>query len=211
MEGFACFSKLKPPVVPLIKAYSVTRLILFIWVFLTSFNALAGPLEPFNLKGLTTGAIGMVIGHELGHLGVAASMDIDTQFDGLTVVYPGTNLTSKQQLRVASAGFQSQWLLSELAFHYLNHTDADKASVAAGAVLAHLGITAAYLTLLKNEETGDVAGISNALGKSRSDVALLLAVPAFLDTWRLFGEPPDWVPQLSRASKGLAMVWLWAW
>ena len=45
-------------------------------------------------------------------------------------------------LRVASAGFQSQWLLSELAFHYLDHTDADKAGVAAGAVLAHLGITA---------------------------------------------------------------------
>ena len=196
---------------PSIKAYSVTRLILLIWVFLTSFNALAGPLEPFNLKGLTTGAIGMVIGHELGHLGVAASMDIDTQFDGLTVVYPGTNLTSKQQLRVASAGFQSQWLLSELAFHYLDHSDADKSSIAAGAVLAHLGITAAYLTFLKNEETGDVAGISNALGKSRNDVALLLAAPALLDTWRLFGEPPDWAPQLSRAGKGLAMVWLWAW
>jgi len=45
-------------------------------------------------------------------------------------------------LRVASAGFQSQWLLSELAFHYLDHTDADKASVVAGTVLAHLGITA---------------------------------------------------------------------
>ena len=110
---------------------------------------------------------------------------------------------------MASAGFQSQWLLSELAFHYLDKPDVEQRSVATGAVLAHIAITTAYLTFMKNEEDGDVAGMATALGKSRSSVALTLALPALLDTWRLFGEPPDWIPHLSRTSKGLGIVWFW--
>ena len=151
----------------------------------------------------------MIVGHEIGHFAVAESMNVKAEFDGVTVVYPDSNLTSRQHLRVASAGFQSQWVLSELAFHYLDKPDEEQHSVAAGAVLAHLGITAAYLTFLRNNEDGDVAGMATALGKSRSNVALTLALPALLDTWRLFGEPPDWVPHLSRTSKGLGIVWFW--
>ena len=159
--------------------------------------------------GLATGAIGMIVGHEIGHFAVAESMNIKAEFDGVTVVYPNSSLTSRQRLRVASAGFQSQWFLSELAFHYLDKPDVEQHSVATGAVLAHIAITTAYLTFLKNNEDGDVAGMAAALGKSRSNVALTLALPALLDAWRLFGEPPDWIPHLSRTSKGLGMVWIW--
>ena len=151
----------------------------------------------------------MIVGHEIGHFAVAESMNVKAEFDGVTVVYPDSNLTPRQQLRVASAGFQSQWVLSELAFHYLDKPNVEHRGVATGAVLAHIAITTAYLTFLKNHRDGDVAGISAALGKSRSNVALTLALPALLDTWRLFGEPPDWIPHLSRTSKGLAMVWIW--
>ena len=172
-------------------------------------HVLAGPLEEFNSTGLATGAIGMIVGHEIGHFAVAESMNIKAEFDGVTVVYPNSNLTPRQHLRVASAGFQSQWLLSELAFHYLDKPNAEQHSVATGAVLAHIAITTAYLTFLKNNKDGDVVGMATALGKSRSNVALTLALPALLDTWRLFGEPPDWVPHLSRIGKGSGVVWVW--
>ena len=76
-------------------------------------------------------------------------------------------------------------------------------------MLAHIAITTAYLTFLKNNRDGDVAGMATALGKSRSNVALTLALPALLDTWRLFGDPPDWVPHLSRIGKGLGVAWVW--
>lgn len=189
----------------------IVHLIFAFSVMALPISALAEPLDQFDFTGLVVGAAGMVLGHELGHFALAASMDIDAEFDGVTVVYPGTDLSSRQQARVASAGFQSQWLLSELAFHFLDKPDAAPNSIAAGAVLGHLGITAAYLSFLKNEEGGDIAGMANAFGKNRTDLALLLAVPALLDGWRLFGKPPDWVPVLSRAGKGLGLAWVWSW
>ena len=190
-----------------VNVFNVIRLTTFIFVLLAPCHVLAGPLEELNLKGLATGAIGMIVGHEIGHFAVAESMNVKAEFDGVTVVYPNSSLTSRQRLRVASAGLQSQWVLSELAFHYLDKPDVEQRSVAAGAVLTHLGITAAYLTFLRNNEDGDVAGMATALGKSRSNVALTLTLPALLDTWRLFGEPPNWVPHLPRTSKGLGIVW----
>jgi len=54
------------------------------------------------------GCPSMLLAHEAGHMGVAAAMGIDADIDDFTVVYPGENLTSRQQLRVASAGLQSQ-------------------------------------------------------------------------------------------------------
>ena len=39
-------------------------------------------------------------------------------------------------------------------------------------MLAHIVITTAYLTFLKNNKDGDVVAMATALGKSRSNVAL---------------------------------------
>ena len=192
-----------------VNVFIMIRLTTLMFALFAPCHVLAGPLEEFNSTGLATGAIGMIVGHEIGHFAVAESMNIKAEFDGVTVVYPNSSLTSRQRLRVASAGFQSQWLLSELAFHYLEKPDVEQHSVATGAVLAHIAITTAYLTFLKNNKDGDVVGMATALGKSRSNVALTLALPALLDTWRLFGEPPDWVPHLSRIGKGSGVAWVW--
>ena len=153
----------------------------------------------------------MLLTHEAGHMAVAAVTGINANIDDLTVVYPGENLTPRHQLRVASAGFQTQWLLSEVAFGYLHDAEISKRSLATGAVITHLGISAAYLTFLKDHEDGDVMGIANALGRDRDEVAALVAIPALLDTWRLLGDPPRWVPSLSAASKGLMAAWVWNW
>ena len=160
---------------------------------------------------ISVGALGMLLTHEAGHMAVAAVTGINANIDDLTVVYPGENLTPRHQLRVASAGFQTQWLLSEVAFGYLHDAGISKRSLATGAVITHLGISAAYLTFLKDHEDGDVMGIANALGRDRDEVAVLVAIPALLDTWRLLGNPPRWVPSLSAASKGLMAAWVWNW
>ncbi len=178
---------------------------------------LSAPHAPADLSGTlaggwtSVGALGMLLAHEAGHMGVAAAMGIDADIDDFTVVYPGENLTSRQQLRVASAGFQSQWLFSEVAFRHLNDGQIARRSLAAGAIITHLGISAAYLTFLKDHEDGDIMGIANALGEDKDAVAALVAIPALLDAWRLLGNPPEWVPSLSAASKGLMAAWVWSW
>ena len=78
---------------------------------------------------------------------------------------------------MASAGFQSQWILSELALDYLETKSNEKyRKLAEGVVIAHIAITALYLTALKNEETGDVVAMADALQVSRDTVAIALFV-----------------------------------
>ena len=39
----------------------------------------------------------------------------------------------------------------------------------------------------------------------------MMAVPAVLDAWRLFGnDVPEWVPALSVMSKGIGAAWIWS-
>jgi len=182
------------------------------FLLLISVPASAWDIRASDPNNLLLGGVGMVLWHELGHIGIARTLDIDTDYDGVTIVYPDLTRGSKDQLRVASGGFQAQWLLSELAFHHLDQADNGAYNdIATGAILGHLAITASYLAVLKNEEDGDIAGMANALGWNRNDVVLLLAIPAILDTWRLFGNPPHWVPRLSQVSKGLGVTWVWSW
>ena len=102
--------------------------------------------------------------------------------------------------------------MSSPACRYLE-ADSNKKyrKLAEGVVLAHIGITALYLTVLQNEETGDVAAIADALLVDRDTVAIALLIPALFDAWRLRGTPPKWVPLVSRSAKGLGVTWLWNW
>ena len=150
--------------------------------------------------------------HELGHIMVADSFGFDAEFDGVTIVYPGAIMTDAEQLQVSSAGFQVQWLVSEVALRYrkdrklTNFGD----NFNAGLVGAHLAITAAYMTVLLNHEDGDLQGMSEASGISNDKLAVLVAIPALLDTWRLFGNNvPEWVPALSAGTKGIGFTWIW--
>jgi hypothetical protein len=160
-------------------------------------------------------ALGLASGlgaHELGHYVVATSKGYNVGHDGFSIVYPGAAFTDASRLQVASAGFQTQWLMAEWALrdHDGNELKQSPGNFAAGVVCAHLGITLAYLTVLKNQRLGDVAGIAQATKYSNDRIALALAVPGALDAWRLFGSSvPEWVPQLSVLSKGLGMAWAW--
>lgn len=150
--------------------------------------------------------------HELGHYVVATSKGYNVSHDGLSIVYPGRAFTNADQLQVASAGFQAQWLVTELALRDHNGREMKESpgNFQAGVVCAHLGITLAYLTILKDQKHGDVAGIAEASKHSNDSIVLSLAIPGALDAWRLFGtRVPAWVPQLSLLGKGLGMAWVW--
>ncbi len=177
-------------------------------------NAQAASLEQLkqHWQSVAAGVATTIAIHELGHLAVAATENVDAEFNGLSIVYPEDDLSDRSHLRLASAGYQSQWLASEYAFHQLDKTpdSAKQRAFYQGMVLGHIGITAAYLTFLKNHDQGDSLGISEASSLSTDQVALSLAIPAALDSWRLFGtSPPRWVPMVSKSSKlaGVALVW----
>ena len=158
------------------------------------------------------GIVSGVAGHDLGHYLVATSKGYKVSHDGLSIVYPDAKLTPADKLQVASAGFQAQGLLSELALRdgSFRELKAPPGNFAAGVVCAHLGITLAYAVFLRNNKQGDVVGIAQATGRSNNQVALALAVPGALDAWRLFGKQvPEWVPQLSVLYKGLGIAWAW--
>jgi hypothetical protein len=153
-----------------------------------------------------------IVAHELGHYVVATSKGYKVDHDGLSVIYPGAAFTDADQLQVASAGFQTQWLLAELVLRDRNGREMKEppGNFGAGIVCAHLGITLAYLVYLKDHKQGDVVGMANATGLSNNQIALALAVPGVLDAWRLFGnQVPEWIPQLSLLGKGLGMAWVW--
>jgi hypothetical protein len=155
------------------------------------------------------GLVGGIVAHEAGHYLVATSKGYDVGFDGLSIVYPGAVFTDSDHLQVASAGFQTQWLLTELVLRGGEMRE-PPGDFGAGVVCAHLAITAAYVVYLKDHPLGDVVGIADATGYSNNQIMLALAVPGVLDAWRLFGnDVPGWVPQLSALGKGVGMAWVW--
>ncbi|HEY0664640.1 MAG TPA: hypothetical protein VGD24_01080 [Gallionella sp.] len=166
-----------------------------------------------GLGKFALGLFGGIVAHEAGHYVVATSKGYDVGFDGLSIVYPGAVFTDADHLQVASAGFQTQWLLAELALR--DSTGGEMlqptGDFGAGIVCAHLAITAAYVVYLKDHRLGDVVGMADATGYSNNQIMLALAVPGVLDAWRLFGNAvPAWVPQLSLLGKGAGIAWAWS-
>ena len=89
----------------------------------------------------------MLLDNELGHLVLSQTKDIE--FDGVAIVYSQSVLTPQEKLRVASAGFQVQWLLSELAFDQLQKPSTGRSrDLAAGPyldILRSQGLTSLFL------------------------------------------------------------------
>jgi hypothetical protein len=153
-----------------------------------------------------------IVAHEAGHVLVATSKGYRVSHDGLSITYPGANFTHAGQLQLASAGVQTQWILSELVLRDQSGHEHQRppSDFGAGVVGSYIGVSFAYLTFLKNQQTGDVYGMSHASGLSHDRIALMLAVPAVLDAWRLFGDDvPAWVPAVSVLSKGVGAAWIW--
>lgn len=158
------------------------------------------------------GLAGGIAGHELGHVVVAKARGYSLDHDGPSITYPEADFSRSGRLQTASAGLQAQWLVTEAVFAHqqLRNPDQPPGPFAAGLVCAHLAISAAYLTVLKNHAQGDVVGMAEATGLSIDQLVMLALVPALLDGWRLFGDQvPAWVPALSFGFKGAALTAIW--
>jgi hypothetical protein len=162
----------------------------------------------FLAGGLSTIAI-----HDLGHMAVAEYHNVKFRYDGFTIVYPDAELTESEHLRISSAGFQAQWVASEIALRKLAHDETltpGARSFSRGMVAGHVVITLAYMTFLNDHRDGDIEGMSQASGLSNNELALLVAIPATLDSWRLIADDvPKWVPRLSVAFKGIGLAAIW--
>lgn len=162
---------------------------------------------PF-LAGVAAG----VLAHEVGHAIVATAKGYDIGLHGFSIVYPDAVMPAGDHLQVASAGFQTQWLLSEaiLRDHEQHHAGETLAPFRAGVVVSETAVALAYLTVLKDHPEGDLVGVADATGMSTTELALLLAVPAALDYWRLSGtQVPAWVPRAAVGVKGAALAAIW--
>ncbi|MHB9133387.1 MAG: hypothetical protein ACYDBB_20155 [Armatimonadota bacterium] len=158
--------------------------------------------------GVVTG----IAAHEAGHVLVAKVKDIPVRLHGFSIVYPGAVMTDSDHLQVASAGYQAQWIVSEIVLrkYEAQETKGKMDPFQAGIVVSHIAISAAYLTVLKNNEEGDLVGISQATDISTNKLAVLLAIPAALDLWRLTGKDvPKWVPNIAAGYKGAAVAAIW--
>ena len=190
--------------------------LLFVWLglaaSLTDARAEGWSLFESDWLDVALGVVSGVAAHEVGHMVVARSKGYRVSHDGPSITYPGVDFTRSGQLQLASAGYQTQWVLSEMVLRddKWQERKAPPSDFGAGVVCSSIGVSLAYLTVLKNQLNGDVFGVARASGMSHDRAALMMAVPAMLDAWRLFGtDVPPWVPNLAVASKGVEMAWIW--
>lgn len=164
-----------------------------------------------DMGGFVLGVLGGIMFHEVGHWTVARSRNYQVSHKGVSIIYPDLSVGTPDQKVIASSGFHAQWLLAEGVFlnHQFHQQPMD--NLEAGLIVSHLAISAAYLTILKNHPEGDLVGIAEATQYSTDTLALIFAIPAFLDGWRLLGnEVPTYVPILSQTTKGLVITATWA-
>jgi hypothetical protein len=215
-----------------IKLHCLSRwafLVIFLWISFFSSQAMAMSQlgisnsasnnssssfkKPEHWQSFLGGAATTLIAHEAAHVLMAKSYDFDVSVDGVSIVYPNWDPTPQQKLRVASAGFQAQWLASEFAFNKLNQkqimSDSRKKEYYQGMVAGHLAISLAYIAL-KEDERSDIYAMANATDLSRNQILTMMLIPAGLDAARLWMDnPPKWLQNASFVSKGFGVAAVW--
>ncbi|MDQ6990919.1 MAG: hypothetical protein Q9M11_04220 [Mariprofundaceae bacterium] len=157
------------------------------------------------------GAVSGLLLHELGHVVIGMTYGGKPQLNQGSIVYPNNAFSRKASMRVSSAGFQAQWLLSELSFSALKkHDGMFSSAYYQGAIAMHLAISTVYLIRLKDMPTSDIYAASKASNISREQLAWAVFLPAALDAYRLMGQDvPDWVSHLSVGIKLAEVGYIW--
>ena len=171
------------------------------------FSSESQTAEGRDWQAFLGGALTTLAVHESSHYLIAKQYGFDVSFSGLSIVYPDWDPSPQQKMRVSTAGFQGQWIASEIAFAELEKKTDD--AFYQGVVVGHIAISFAY-AVLKEDDTSDIYAISSVSDLSRNQVLALLLVPAGIDAARLRMEaPPKWLRNVSIASKGLSIAAIW--
>ncbi len=156
--------------------------------------------------------MGGIVGHELGHLTMATAYGSKARLHAGSIVYPGNNFSEQELLRVSTAGFQAQWLLSEWAFYELDQAEnalLDRQHYI-GLISSHLAISFVYMAGLKDHPNSDIYAASTLTKRSRTDLALMALIPAAIDSYRLFGsDVPAWLDYAAISIKvgEIGLIW----
>ncbi len=165
----------------------------------------------FHHVDFWVGAVGGLLVHELGHVVVGMSYGGNPQLSHGSIVYPNSSFSRKASMRVSSAGFQAQWLLTEISFAALKHHNNELYHrYYQGAIAMHLAISTTYLLRLKDMPTSDIYTASQTSHVSRNALAWAIFLPAALDAYRLMGnDVPDWVSHVSLGIKAAEVGYMW--
>ena len=164
----------------------------------------------WQYRNFWAGAAGALLVHELGHVLIGRAYGVHPQLNRGSIVYPYSQFSAAQSVRVSSAGFQAQWLLSELAFSDVTSIHPTHPHLAQGAISMHLAISAAYLIRLKDMPTSDLYALSQTTQQSRNSLAWWISIPAILDAYRLWAsDVPAWLPYLSMGVKAAEITYIW--
>lgn len=188
----------------LLSALRSTSLSILVVFFSPSSQSVAAEIDWKSFLGgaLTTFAV-----HEGSHYFLAKQYGFDVDLSRFSIVYPDWNPSPQQKMRIASAGFQGQWIASELAFAKLEKKGDD--AFYQGIVAGHIAISFAY-SVLKEDDTSDIYAMSSVSDLSRNQVLTLLLIPATIDAARLWMKtPPKWLKNVSIGSKGLGIAAIW--
>jgi hypothetical protein len=167
-------------------------------------------------KVLLGGLMGLAL-HEAGHVAGAWAFEAGpgvkrVEFAGIPffAITHRSDLSPRREFIVSSAGFWSQYLLSEQILTHRPRLRLEQRPIEKGVVGFHAGTSVMYAAaaLAKiGPAERDTRGMASALGISERWIGVLVLAPAVLDAYRYFHPGAKWAAWSSRGVKiGMATL-----
>jgi hypothetical protein len=155
--------------------------------------------------------------HEAGHVAGAWAFEAGpgvkrVEFAGIPffAITHRSDLSPRREFIVSSAGFWSQYLLSEQILTHRPRLRLEQRPIEKGVVGFHAGTSVMYAAaaLAKiGPAERDTRGMASALGISERWIGVLVLAPAVLDAYRYFHPGAKWAAWSSRGVKiGMATL-----
>ncbi len=161
-------------------------------------------------KFLAGAALGLAL-HETGHVAGAWAFDADpgmkrVEFGGIpffAITHRG-DLSPRREFIVSSAGFWSQYLLSEQILTHRPRLRLEQRSVEKGMLAFHVGTSVMYAGAAFGKigpPERDTRSMASTRGVSERWIGVLVLAPAVLDAYRYFHPNAKWAAWSSRGVK----------
>jgi hypothetical protein len=161
-------------------------------------------------KVLIGGLIGLGI-HEAGHVAGGWAFDANpgikrVEFGGIPffAITHRSDLSPRREFIVSSAGFWSQYLLSEQMLTHRPHLRLEHRPIEKGMLAFHVGTSVMYAGAAFGKigpPERDTRSMAKTRGVSERWIGVLVLAPAVLDTYRYFHPNAKWAAWSSRGVK----------